>query len=389
MCESPILVENKSRFNDPLRNWDKSVKFPWKDFTSTHIEVPCGHCRECIRAKQNSVVQRVQQESRFNHLFFCTLTYSPETLPRLEVNGRSIRYADTRDLRNCIKMLRKYNAFGMPFRYLSVSELGSLRGRPHFHVLFLFPKAYFPKEKEQYITACDGFASKYSHYFTVLQYWQRNIGKRGHPVWIPLTRYVERFQNGRLRKNYDFHYVNPFLTSNGVEDCGMYVLKYMFKPSDRAVKLRQALSLNLSEEEFSDVWQKVRPKYFASIGFGLNANSIPKDKIFEPDDRIVNKIRENIDSSKGGKYPTYFNEFTGQPQLVSPYYLKRPDIYSYEDRLYFWNQQHSSEEDPIPGDLRPLKLITETDKFRNKYHYEKTQNHCDSVGFDADLDLLD
>lgn len=56
-----------------------------KDADSAFIYVPCGRCPECLAAKQNSLVQRVQCESRYNHLFFCTLTYDNKHLPKLTV----------------------------------------------------------------------------------------------------------------------------------------------------------------------------------------------------------------------------------------------------------------------------------------------------------------
>ena len=287
MCDSPIVIKNLNCFKESRFSMELSKQMPWKDFTSPYINVPCGHCKSCIRQKQDGIVQRVQLESQKNHLFMLTLTYAPEALPILNVNGKKIRFADTSDLRNMIKMLRKDNAFGIPFRFLAVSELGSLRGRPHFHVLLLFPKEFFPAEKEAYIAACDSFASKSQHYFTALKYWRRNLGSRRSPKWLPLTRYKEVWHNGILRKNYDFHYINPFLTKNGVEDCGMYVLKYMFKPSNRAVKLKAALALNLDYDEYRSVWEKVRPRYFASIGFGYNAKVQLKSRKFEKDEDII------------------------------------------------------------------------------------------------------
>lgn len=398
MCVSPITIPNKNRFVDLKRNWDKSVRFPWKDYTAAAIEVPCGHCWQCIRQKQDNMVQRVQLESLKNHFFMCTLTYKPEFLPVHEVNGYFIRYADSHDVQNMMKMLRKYNAFGIPFRYLAVSELGSKRGRPHFHILFAFPKLYFPERKEDYIPACEAFASKAQHYFTVLRYWRKNLGSRRLPEWHNLTEYVEKYVNGHLRKNYDFHYVNPFLTKNGIEDCGYYVLKYMFKPSDRATRLQQALKLNLAPPGCDDAaltlyqkeWNIVRPRYFASVGFGLNAKVDQRLHIFEPDMELFNNVKRCIDYSRENlDYPAFFNPFTGKQSLVSEYYLKRPELYSYDDRLYFWNAKSDKKLDAIPGDLKIHDIRTISDIKRNNSRYEKTVKHCDDLGLDSDLDLLD
>lgn len=318
MCDTPITIKNLNHISQLDIRERLKMKSPWKDYESLYIKVPCGHCASCIRQKQDSIVQRVQFESQKNHLFMCTLTYAPEVLPVFGTStGYNIRYADSKDVQKMMKMLKKDNAFGIPFRYLCVSELGSKRGRPHFHILFLFPKKYFYEQKDDYIAQCEGFASKSEHYFTVLNYWRRNYGTRRVPKWKPLTRYVEKYVNGLPRKNYDFHYVNPFLTKNGVEDCGMYVLKYMFKPSSRAVRLQQALALNLPEGEYARVWNVVRPKYFASVGFGLNAEVQLKQRKFIPDSSIVDSLKKDIAVSRDNlDFPAHFHPFTGQQQLI-------------------------------------------------------------------------
>lgn len=111
-----------------------------KDCESQYIEVPCGHCPQCIANRQMQFVQRVQMEELANHLFFCSLTYNNDSLPQVCTStGYTIRYADVTDVQNMFKRLRKRNAFGRPFRYFGVSELGSKRGRPHpfsYHILY-------------------------------------------------------------------------------------------------------------------------------------------------------------------------------------------------------------------------------------------------------------
>lgn len=386
MCESPVYIKNLNHYTDSKIRSKMAALQPWKDFDSDYIAVPCGHCRECIRAKQMSIVQRVQMESWKNHLFMCTLTYCNEMLPIEVVNGRSIRYADTSDVRNMFKRMRLNNAFGIPFRHLTVSELGSSKGRPHFHILFMFPKSYFSPLKEDYIQECESFASKSQHYFTVLNNWKRNVsGSKKFPDWKDLTHYVEKFYHGILRKNYDFHYVNPFLTKNGVEDCGMYVLKYMFKPSDRATKLKQALSLNLDYNDYRKTWEKVRPRYFASIGFGYNADVQLKQKKFDKDPDIIDKIKKDVSFSRSClQYPAYFHPFTGKQELISPYYLKSIDIFSKEDRIYFWKLR-----DVNPGAAHDSDPISNSEFVESTKHFQKTIDHCDDLGFDGDFEILD
>lgn len=126
MCLNPLTIPNP---NFGCQN--KGFGF-MKDCVSKYINVPCGHCSECIAVKQMYMIQRIQMEELENHLFFCTLTYNNESLPILSTStGYDIRYADIADVQKMLKRLRFSNAFGRPFRYLGVSELGTERGRPH------------------------------------------------------------------------------------------------------------------------------------------------------------------------------------------------------------------------------------------------------------------
>lgn len=125
MCQSPVRIKNPN-----LGLTGPNAQF--KDTTSQMIDVPCGFCSDCVAAKQMQYVQRIQMEELVNHIFFCTITYNNEMMPHLATStGYDIRYADVSDVQNMFKRLRKRNAFGRPFRYFAVSELGSKKGRPH------------------------------------------------------------------------------------------------------------------------------------------------------------------------------------------------------------------------------------------------------------------
>lgn len=400
MCVSPIRIPNKN-YGAPSRI---RKDFPWKEFASPFIEVPCGHCDECIRAAQDAFVQRVQMESLKNHLFMCTLTYQEAFIPFIKVNGKKIKYADVHDVQCMIKMLKKYNVFGIPFRYMGVSEYGSKYGRPHFHLLFLFPKSYFPNEKDQFISVCEAFASKSQHYFDCLRFWRRNIGSRRHPIWQNLTKYRERWIDGILNKNYDFHYINPYLTKNGVADCGAYVTKYMFKPSDQVTKKKTALRLNLSPEDYEIVWNLIKPRRFASKGFGLNAEVQCKQHKFIVDEDIKNKILRDIKVSRDClDYPALFHIETGKPIVLAEYYRSftyskppvdddlpvsdresvapvrpiRYPLFSYEDRLHFYTKAPK---------IKPEKNGTQLEN--SSFAFSRHQDSADRLGFDRNFNAL-
>lgn len=84
MCLNPILRPNTNRKGPGYRTRIAAQMSAFgKDVDSTLIYVPCGHCADCVAAKQHSLIQRVQSESQYNHLFFATLTYDNDHLPRL------------------------------------------------------------------------------------------------------------------------------------------------------------------------------------------------------------------------------------------------------------------------------------------------------------------
>ena len=79
MCINPIRIPN------PNRGLKHVGLMFMKDTENQFLEVPCGHCPDCVAAKQSAMVQRVQNEARYNHVFFCTLTYDNKHLPYAEI----------------------------------------------------------------------------------------------------------------------------------------------------------------------------------------------------------------------------------------------------------------------------------------------------------------
>ena len=282
MCISPISIKNP-RYGAKLSKDSVNRFF---DVTSQYIYVPFGHCSECIHNRQMSLVQRIQAEALDNYIFFATLTYNNESLPRLDINGYSIPFADISDLQNVFKRLRKSSAFGRRFRYVAVSELGSKRGRPHFHVLFMVPK--FKEDDDNTPYNLEGTMFK-----ALLSEWRRNYGSTRNPIYKPLCTYTRRFIRGKLYSNYDLHYVRPFNGSDGSSDVAFYVLKYMLKDSDRATRLQQSLRLNLDPDEYERVWSIVRPRYFTSLRFGL-----APDQEGNPSSVVLSHLRKSIEVSK-------------------------------------------------------------------------------------------
>lgn len=316
MCVSPVRIKNPN-FG---RKVEPGSPFQLKDCTSLYIDVPCGFCSECILSRQMQLVQRVQMESLKNHIFFATLTYQESEIPIVSTStGYDIKYADISDVQNMMKRLRKSEAFGRPFRYLAVSEFGSKHGRPHFHILFLLPKY-----KDDDHSTLLNLERLVRH--SVFSEWRRNYGSTRSPIWRPLSEYVERYRNGRLYRSYDCHYVQPYEGDKSYLSVAFYVLKYMLKPSKRAVRLQQALRLNLPEDEYEYIWSLCRPRVVKSLDFGQSKSS-----------DVRRYIRSGVLRSceEGMPFPCFYNLDTGDSFPLSRFYKSKSGLLTLEDALRF------------------------------------------------------
>lgn len=363
----------------------------FKDVTSAFIQVPCGHCPQCIARKQTDMIQRVHMESLFNYLFFCTLTYNQDSLPIRELNGFNISFADISDVQNMFKRIRK--RFSLPFRYTVTSEFGSKHGRPHFHLLISVPKndndtIYTPYQIENHLQ--DLFLSE----------WRRNYGSSRSPLYHPLCTYYKKWIGNRLSYNFDLHYIEPLFSDGGVADVGFYVMKYMLKPSPREEKLYKALKLNLDTDKFlyDDTgnlligknglpvenpfsfrynWRDIRSKFILSKGFGLlkqgQEYNPKKHKIYEDliEPKVRSHIRKGIEfGKKNFDYPVFLHPRTGQTFPLSSYYQRY--FLSAEDKWYFYMNSKSPYVDAFPiADDTPRDLYQQA--------MEKYQRQCNIV----------
>lgn len=314
MCVSPVSIPNPY-FGQAHIGYNY-----FHDCTSARIEVGCGHCFECIAIKQMSLVQRIQMEAYDNVFFMATLTYSNEMLPTWQVStGYTFPFADYRDLNLLIKRLRKHNFLGRPFRYFAVSELGSKKARPHFHILFIVP-IYIGDTFSTYIDL------EQRYYSVLLNEWTVNVGSTRKPEYKNLCNYVRYYTRNGMRSNFDFHYIQPKASANGVADCAFYVLKYMLKPSSKEVKRQQALKINLPEDEYNLVYNNIKSRYFDSLYFG-NPNS----------EKVKKHIRQGIVNYRDlYPYPVYVNPDSGLTFPLCRYYKNR--FFTFDDAQYQYLQ---------------------------------------------------
>lgn len=139
-------------------------------YLGSYITVPCGTCSACTSLHANSWKTRLEMEAKVHrYVFFQTLTYTDESLPRLELDkipfenrsetfedsvARSkdfirfhhgkIPYVRVSDFQKFMKRLRKniykkigYHEKGL-LRYFCAFEYGPTTFRPHMHMLLFF-----------------------------------------------------------------------------------------------------------------------------------------------------------------------------------------------------------------------------------------------------------
>lgn len=309
MCISPVRIRNPN-----LGRFVSSYLRRRVDCESSFINVPCGYCKQCIAVKQMYFVQRAIMEAQDSFLYFSTLTYDSSHLPVLSCStGYSIPFADIHHLQLLFKRIRNHNLFGRPFRYFAVSERGSERGRPHFHILWFLPR--YAGE-----TFSDGLSLNSEIYDVVKSNWSVNRGSKRSPVYEPLFTYHQKFYRGKLFSNYDTHFVVPTLTSSGNSSVAFYACKYLFKNSPKEERLRSAFKLNMDKDEYLQSWDLVRSRSISSCSFGLGGS--------HNRDTIKAYIKNCISlSDRSLHYPQFFNPDTNQVFPLSPFYRSRGDLF--------------------------------------------------------------
>lgn len=108
------------------------------------IPVPCGKCKRCIAQRVASWQWRMEQELRVSTTpYFVTLTYNRKSCPIADVpwgdSTRKFRVLRPRDMTLYLKSLRFHYAKQSDnlIRYFYVGEYGTLRKRPHYHLILL------------------------------------------------------------------------------------------------------------------------------------------------------------------------------------------------------------------------------------------------------------
>lgn len=381
MCISPTRILNP---NFGLK--DVGLNY-LKDCSSKYLNVPCGHCPECIAVRQMGIVQRLNLEYKFNHLLFVMLSYKNQALPvHTTSKGWKIPYASWKDLQDMFKRLRKRNAFGRGFRYLAVNEFGERGHRPHFHVILILEKF----KDDDFFTPTNLRDLVFKE---VLSEWKRNVATRVirkdgkyhkvgdivpdnvHPRYVNLLEYHRKVTRSQVQSNYTVEYIRPLSLFSTEDAVSFYVSKYVMKADPWVEKLRSAIELNHDDHEFIEIWNLVKPRCRWSHGFGVNGWPWPvldvdKDTgemVYKirtlPDNNAIDFLHESVKMSLSNKSPQYLAE-NGAVYPLARYYYRFGDIISPDLAERFFEASGRKEtEGVVYFDKSPDDIIVVQEQF--------------------------
>ena len=104
------------------------------------VNVPCGHCEQCLKSKARGWAFRILKEAeKYNNNFFITFTYDDEHLPVSYHNQVLCNTLVKDEISKFNKKLKTYlrrKGLNSDFRFYGVGEYGSNTLRPHYHVIY-------------------------------------------------------------------------------------------------------------------------------------------------------------------------------------------------------------------------------------------------------------
>lgn len=192
----------------------------------------------------------------------------------------------------------------------------------HFHILWFLPRY----ENEDYI---DGISLQSRLYTEILSNWVVNLGSKRKPDYHPLCTFKQMYVGGKLRTNYDTHFVSPSLTSDGISSVAFYVCKYMMKQNDKERRLQRALRLNLHPVDYDKAFSVVKSKSLRSEHFGYGFTTADYYG-------IIDYLRQGVERSKySSPFPVFYCPDSHSTFPLCQYYKKNPYIFDMRDWMDF------------------------------------------------------
>ena len=135
MCLYPSIIENPTY----AKSNEKRKRI--RDYRLRWIQIPCGYCEECRHAKANEWRVRLMEEIKSNpkNIIFATLTFSEESLKRLEYDEKEPNKAPQK----AISLFRKrwWKKYKAPLKHWLITELGhdnTKRIHLYYHIFYFY-----------------------------------------------------------------------------------------------------------------------------------------------------------------------------------------------------------------------------------------------------------
>lgn len=317
------------------------------------MQVPCGHCAECLQAKRNEWYIRCHYEIKRTHslggyVYFDTLTYNDDNLPKLSHFIDIEKYGLTdfscfnhAHFKAFLKRLRRkidYH-FGIKkdaFRYFLTTEYGEnniYTHRPHIHILFYVYAPIPALTFSQYVADCwqygrtDGFPFKPASYVMKHVYEKNSEFKATESVAMYVSKYITK-QSGFVKT------LNSRLVTLR-EKLTYYDIRKKPHLTDESKELLKTLKRNI------DMFHR------QSQGFGLSyLDELTPDKLmFLDEDKVVLEDSKKIVRT----YPL-------------PMYYKRKLYYTlkkHADKTAYWEPTEFGINHIINAKLAKIDSITQ------------------------------
>lgn len=388
MCIRPITIKNPGFIDRSTRagrsEYRNTLAFLHNTDTQ-YIQVPCGSCYECAKKSQMALYERASIEAETHFVFFQTLTIAPRHMSYLDMADETLRYFDYGYFQKYLKMIRKYDVFKTPFKYIAVVEYGGHRHRPHMHVAYFVPKDSKSFEDIAKIenTEQRNFCLQNRAYYLhaeLLKLWRLNKGTRFKPVWDNLCDYSF---NSKGERNYDFVAVED--TPDDKKNILFYISKYCTKFDDWAYRLKRRIYAKIEDSSVaSDIWSIVKPRVIVSKGFGLS-NIKAKSYIQQSIAYSLANTQENgqLDGWK------FIIQDSGKLLPLSRYYIKHFVTVDNQITMWYNTDEIYNEDDYLNIELE--KRERRESKFKDLI---RIRNGCipldglDSEDYDDSVELI-
>lgn len=201
--------------------------------------------------------------------------------------------------------------------------------------------------------------------------WRVNLGSRRKPIYEPLCEFITLRRNGKISTTFDFKYIEPRDSKNGVIDVGQYVCKYMVKAFDTNDKGKKKknyynricskIKLTYPEDEAQKLINLITPRVRKSLEFGAIDDADVKRKIRRDIDNSITEDLPQFQYLSGKSAPLcryYRGKFYKAEMEVMRARKKTHNVHWREGDKYFETVEHNFSESQLSINHKKQKILS-------------------------------